>query len=154
VSKNGALLLNVGPRADGTIPEEEAEILLAIGRWLAVNSEAIYGTRPWKVFGEGPTEVASGSFTDTNREPFTAGDVRYTTRGDCLYAIVLGVPREETVLRSLGTHLRLCPRTVARVDLLGSEQPVAWTRDAEGLRIAPPAESPCEHAVAYRITLG
>jgi alpha-L-fucosidase len=154
VSKNGALLLNIGPRADGTIPEPEAEILLAIGRWLEVNGEAIYGTRPWKVFGEGPTEVASGSFTDTNREPFTVRDVRYTTRGDALYAIVLGVPGEETVLRSLGTHLRLCPRKIARVELLGSDRPVTWTRDAEGVRIAPPAEAPCEHAVAYRITVG
>jgi alpha-L-fucosidase len=154
VSKNGALLLNIGPRADGTIPEPEAEILLAIGRWLAVNGEAIYGTRPWKVFGEGPTEVASGSFTDTKRTAFTARDVRYTTHGDHLYALVLGVPEGEVALRSLGTHLRLCPRPVARVELLGSERPVTWTRDAEALRIAPPFERPCEHAVVYRVTMG
>jgi alpha-L-fucosidase len=153
-SKNGALLLNIGPRADGTIPEPEVEILLSIGRWLEVNGAAIYGTRPWKVFGEGPTEVESGQFTDTKRAAFTARDVRYTTRGDHLYAILLGVPEGEVALRSLGTHLRLCTRPIASVDLLGSTLPVTWARDAEALRIAPPAEWPCEHAVAYRITLG
>ena len=68
VSKNGALLLNIGPRPDGTIPEPEQEILLEIGRWLAQNGEAIYGTRPWNVYGEGPTEVPEGSFTDTKRQ--------------------------------------------------------------------------------------
>ena len=68
-SKNGALLLNVGPRADGTIPEAEATILRRVGDWLAVNGEAIYGTRPWKVFGEGPTDVVGGSFNDDKRTP-------------------------------------------------------------------------------------
>ncbi|MFX9458004.1 alpha-L-fucosidase, partial [Acinetobacter baumannii] len=72
VSKNGALLLNIGPKSDGTIPDEDQRILREIGDWLTINGEAIYGTRPWKAFGEGPTKVKSGSFTDTNREPFTS----------------------------------------------------------------------------------
>src|ERR1019366_4087283 len=78
VSKNGALLLNIGPKADGTIPDAEQEMLLEIGRWLSVNGEGIYGSRPWKVFGEGPTQVVEGSFTDTKRAAFTHEDVRFT----------------------------------------------------------------------------
>jgi alpha-L-fucosidase len=65
VSKNGALLLNIGPRPDGTIPEPEQEILRDIGKWLAVNGEAIYNTRPWHIYGEGPTNIPEGGFTDT-----------------------------------------------------------------------------------------
>jgi alpha-L-fucosidase len=76
VSKNGALLLNIGPRADGTIPEEERDILLGIGRWLEVNGEAVFGTRPWKVYGEGPTHVPSGGFTDAAPSPPTTSALR------------------------------------------------------------------------------
>ncbi len=97
VSKNGALLLNIGPKADGTIPEEERNIMREIGRWLKANGEAIYGTRPWKIFGEGPTQIPEGAFTDTNRDKFTEKDIRYTAKGQTLYAIVMGRPEGGTV---------------------------------------------------------
>ncbi|MBM3190398.1 MAG: hypothetical protein FJZ90_16980, partial [Chloroflexi bacterium] len=101
------LLLNIGPRPDGAIPEAEEEILLEIGRWLAINGEAIYATRPWKVYGEGPTEVVGGQFADTKRPAFTAQDVRFT-KGDVLYASVLGWPeRGEATIQSLGAQLTL-----------------------------------------------
>src|SRR6185369_579030 len=74
VSKNGNLLLNIGPKSDGTIAEEQRQLLLSIGKWLSINGEAIYGTRPWKTFGEGPTEVAAGSFVDKQLKPFTPED--------------------------------------------------------------------------------
>jgi alpha-L-fucosidase len=102
VSKNGALLLNIGPKPDGTIPESEVEMLRAIGRWLNVNGEAIYDTRPAPIFGEGPTEVAEGQFTDTKRTPFTGQDFRFTTKGDTLYVIGLAWPANGgAVVRSL-----------------------------------------------------
>jgi alpha-L-fucosidase len=153
VSKNGAMLLNIGPRPDGTIPEPEQEILLEIGRWLAVNGEAIYATRPWKVYGEGPTRVVAGSFQDTARQAFTPRDVRFTTKGDILYAIVLGWPeRGDAVIQSLGADLTLLPRAIAKVEMLGVAEPLRWSRGSRGLRVRLPAERPCDHAFVLRIT--
>lgn len=146
VSKNGALLLNIGPRPDGTIPEPDADILRAIGRWLAVNGEAIYDTRPWKVHGEGPTEVAEGSFTDTNRTPFTGQDFRFTANGTILYAIALDWPGEEAVIRTLAAGTA----AIAAVSMLGAGQ-LEWTQDSTGLRIKTPAQKPCDHAFSFRI---
>ncbi len=155
VSKNGALLLNIGPRPDGTIPEPEEEILLEIGRWLAVNGEAIYGTRPWKVYGEGPTEVFEGAFQDTRRAEFTAQDVRFTTKGDVLYAIVLGWPESgEVAIRSLGTSTMLYPDAIGRVELLGAREKVEWSRDANGLRVRLPSRRTTDAAFVLRITRG
>ncbi|MDZ4716886.1 MAG: alpha-L-fucosidase, partial [Roseiflexaceae bacterium] len=107
VSKNGALLLNVGPRPDGTIPEEEQQMLLEIGEWLALNGEAIYGTRPWKVFGEGPTQVSEGAFTDTKRAPFTGQDIRFTAKGADFYATMLAWPGEQVTIHSLAASAGL-----------------------------------------------
>ena len=154
VSKNGALLLNIGPRPDGTIPEAEQEILRDIGRWLAVNGEAIYGTRPWTVFGEGPTEVREGAFTDTKRQRFTSQDIRFTVRDGYLYAICLGWPEGVWTIRSLGAASSLNPAPVVDVELLGSDAKLTWLQSQDGLSIEPPAEPPCAHAYALKIKLG
>lgn len=152
VSKNGALLLNVGPRADGSIPEPDQAILLAIGAWLERNGAAIYRTRPWSVFGEGPTRVPEGSFSDTKRAPFTSQDIRFTTAGGALYATVLGWPADGRVLiRSLGSDLALRSEPIAAVELLG-HGPVSWERRAEGLEVRFPERPVGEHAWVLRIT--
>jgi alpha-L-fucosidase len=152
VSKNGCLLLNIAPRPDGTIPGEQRDILLEIGHWLDINGEAIYGTRPWKVYGEGPTQALGGEFKDTASEPFTGRDIRFTTKGGTLYAIALAWPGEEMVVRSLATDLRLFAEQVDGVELLGSREPVEWSRDEIGLRVKMPTRKPCDHAFTLRIT--
>ena len=151
VSKNGAFLLNIGPKADGTIPQEEEAILLDIGRWLAINGEAIYDTRPWKVYGEGPTQIDTGSFSDNERTPFTGRDIRFTTKGDVLYAILLAWPENgEAVVQALGTNMRLHQRAIGSVSLLGSGE-LKWSRTSRGLKVKLPAEKPCEHAYVLKI---
>ncbi len=149
VSKNGNLLLNIGPRPDGTITEEETATLLGTGKWLEVNGEAIYGTRPWKVYGEGPTESASGSFSD-QKKPFTAQDIRFTVKGDALYAIALGVPAVDNSIKSLG--IQAGNGTIASVELVGSSEKVIWNQQAATLLIKPSKTYPSENAVVYKIT--
>jgi alpha-L-fucosidase len=153
VSKNGSLLLNVGPRPDGTIPEPEERMLREIGGWLATNGEAIYGARPFAVFGEGPTQVAEGPFSDTKRMPFTARDIRFTTKEGRLYAIALAAPADGKLsVRSLGRGQKPLPAEVAKVELLGSTAAVKWTRDSAGLHVQLPPTPPSPYALALRIT--
>jgi alpha-L-fucosidase len=149
VSKNGNLLLNIGPRPDGTITDEETQTLLGTGKWLDVNGEAIYGTRPWKLFGEGPTESASGSFVD-QKKPFTAQDIRFTVKADVLYAIALGTPLINTSIKSLG--IKAANGTVEGIELLGSNEKLSWTQQADALIIKPSKTYPSENAVVYKIS--
>ena len=148
VSKNGNLLLNIGPRSDGTITPEETEVLLGTGKWLDINGEAIYGTRPWKTFGEGPTESASGSFAD-QKKPYTAQDIRFTTKAEILYAIAMGNPAANSLIKSLGT--KAANGNIASVELLGSEEKVSWTQQADALLIKPSKSYPSTNAVVYKI---
>jgi alpha-L-fucosidase len=151
VSKNGNLLLNIGPRSDGTIPDEVQQVLRDIGAWLNINGEAIYATRPWKVFGEGPTRVVEGAFHDTETQSYTPEDFRFTTKGDTLYAIELAWPQgREAVIHSLGTASAE-GQTVASVELLGSDAKLAFDQRADGLHLQLPASAPGKYAYSFRI---
>ncbi|HMD10664.1 MAG TPA: alpha-L-fucosidase [Candidatus Acidoferrum sp.] len=152
VSKNGNLLLNIGPRSDGTIPEEVQAVLRDVGSWLKVNGEAIYGTRPWKIYGEGPTKVAAGSFHDTDTAGYTPEDFRFTTKGNKLYAIELGWPSgSETVIHSLGSSA-MSGQKIASVVLLGSNAKLTFQQQPDGLRIQLPPQAPGKYAYAFRVT--
>jgi Alpha-L-fucosidase len=136
VSKNGSLLLNIGPKADGTIPEEDREILLAIGEWLQINGEAIYGTTYWKTSGEGPTEVKEGQFTDGTATDFTSKDIRFTRKGRYLYATVMAWPDDGVVsIRSLKEHSPHYHGVIRNIRVLGFDEMPAWERDDEALTI-------------------
>ena len=150
VSKNGNLLLNIGPRSDGTIPEEVQQVLREIGAWLKVNGEAIYDTRPWTVYGEGPTRVVEGAFHDTETRPYTAEDFRFTRKGEVLYAIELGWPSGgEAVIRSLRSGTT--GESVASVSLLGSDTVPSFEQRDDGLHIRLPERAPGKFAYAFRI---
>ena len=140
VSKNGVLLLNVGPKADGTIPDAEQEILEGVGVWLAVCGEAVYGSRPWTVPSEGPTEQKVGSFVDGAAAAWTARDIRFTSRhdvtGDSVYAILLAHPDDGVArIRSFGSGSHLLARGIESVSVLGDPAPVSWTRTADSLDV-------------------
>ena len=150
VSKNGALLLNVGPRADGTIPETEQQMLREMGRWLAVHGEGIYDTRPWRVFGEGPTPVPEGAFTDTAREAFTPADIRFTQKDNTLYAFLLAYPQGQARIESLGSG----EVNVTGVRMLGSDAAIEWSQDDGGLSLSAPPQQSDQAVCAYAIELG
>jgi len=131
VSRNGNYLLNISPRGDGSIPENQQRVLLDIGKWLSVNGEAIYGTRPWTQSEEGATH--------------------FTTKGDTLYAIMLCWPGEQAAIALLAKGASNAGE-VTRVTLLGHDGGLDFVQDEEGLKVAMPAEQPCEHAFSLKIT--
>ena len=151
VSKNGNLLMNIGPRSDGTIPDEVQRVLLDVGEWLNVNGEAIYGTRAWRIYGEGPTKVAAGSFHDTDTEHYTPEDFRFTSKGDVLYAIGLAWPTNgEAVIHSLARTVGSEP--VQSVALLGGGAKLPFEQRPDGLHVQLPGQAPAKYAYALRVT--
>jgi alpha-L-fucosidase len=154
VSKNGNLLLSIPMRGDGTIDEDEVAFLEGMARWMDINGEAIFGTRPWKVFGEGPTQVKAGMFSERDTKPFTSEDVRFTIKGETLYAFLLGWPGEkDAVIKTLATNSpQLAGRKITDVSLLGHDGNLEFLQDEGGLKVKMPAQKPCEHAFVLKIT--
>jgi alpha-L-fucosidase len=154
VSKNGGYLLNIGPRADGTIPDEPRNILLAFGAWLKVEGEAIYATRPAAIAGEGPTHPPKrGPGTDKVAAPYTAEDIRFTRKGDTLYAIALDWPTSgKWNIKSLAEgNTVLLTGKIDSVEMLGSDKRLEWKRTRDWLTITAPADKPCDYAFGFRI---
>jgi alpha-L-fucosidase len=163
-SKNGNTLMNVGPRPDRSIPEEASGRLRAFGNWLKTNRAAIQGSRPWWVFGEGPTEVTSNEFEEASSVTFTGDDIRFTrsAEGDVGYALVMDWPDDATVEIDTSLHRRLSgrhraddPVSPARIDLLGSDADLSWRIDEEmkELRISLPEDPPETLKSVYALRL-
>jgi alpha-L-fucosidase len=158
VSKNGFLLLNVGPKPDGTIPEPAKERLRGIGDWLRVNGEAIYGTSPWLIAAEGPTKLTkSGAFNEDNALQYTPQDIRFTCKNEYLYATVLAWPGDRASITSLVPSGQdwagLYPSEIESIVMLGSDEPIKWEFTEKALVLTTPKAKPCQDAFVYRITL-
>ncbi|UGQ48594.1 alpha-L-fucosidase [Massilia endophytica] len=144
VSKNGNLLLSVPVRGDGSIDEQERAIVEEIGRWIAVNGEAIYDTRPWSQFGEGPSvesaaPISAQGFNEGKNKPFEAADIRFTAKGDAVYAFVMGWPQDGKVsIKAMGSG----KKTVSRVELVGQGTPLPFTQREGALEVTLPAQPP------------
>ena len=156
VSKNGNLMLNIPLRGDGSIDEHEETFLAGLTAWMDVNSEGIYSTRPWKIYGEGPSTTARPTTRGLGRgaaPAYTSQDIRFTTKVDTLYAFVGAWPESGIVLiKSLGTESpQLSGAKVTSVSLLGSDGKLTWTQGAQGLSISLPDKPPSEHAVTLKI---
>jgi alpha-L-fucosidase len=160
VSRNGNLMLNFPLPASGMLDSDELAVLDGITRWMAINSEGIYATRPWKIFGEGPQtdnakKEANGGqqFNESRRKQLTYQDVRFTTKGNTLYAFIMGWPEgdeKQITIKPLGLNSPHKTGTIENVELLGYGK-VAFTRDTEGLKITLPANKPGEHAFTFKI---
>jgi alpha-L-fucosidase len=157
VSKNGNLLINIVQTPEGDLEPDMIKTLEDIGAWIAVNGEGIYGSRPWKIYGEGPStgkKQEKGQFGGIKDvRSYSVSDIRFTTKGDLVYAFVMGVPAEkEIVIKSFAIGSpHLDGKKVNGISLLGYNGKLKWTQTPEGLKILLPAAMPCNHAVTFKI---
>ena len=147
VSKNGCLLLNIGPKKDGTIPEDQQKTLLDIGKWLDVNGEAIYGSNYWEVYGEGPTKTNTGHLSESKNKRFTSEDIRFTKKGNVLYAFAL-VPPEAVINIK---YLNASTIDIKYIELLGYDGNIEFTQTADKLAIQLPPATGLEHTLVFKI---
>ena len=158
VSKNGVLLLNISPMADGTIPDDQKNVLTTMGEWLSKYGEAIYETRPWYTFGEGPTKEPEGHFSN-HREflkvKYSAKDVRYTTKGNTVYATILGWPGNsaEVVFESFSKENWINAKEIKKVSLLGCKEEIKYLLSDNGLIVTTPEKAVDEMAVVFKVEL-
>jgi len=155
VSKNGNLLLNISPTADGVIPDDQCESLLGMGVWLRANGEAIYGTRPFSTYGEGPKRLtSSGHFVEMSAD-YTSENIRFTQKGDTVFAIQLGWAggNKEIAIKSLGRklggHLQ-----IKNVTVLDSPEQIDWVVEDDALYVTTPSAAPNDIAICYKIERG
>lgn len=157
VSKNGNLLLSVPVRGDGTIDSDEQAVVAGIGDWMQLNGEGIFDTKPWKIFGEGPAiadaaPLSAQGFNEGKGKPFGAQDIRFTTKGDALYCIVLGWPENgKVVVESLAAGSPYYTGKIGKVSLLGGKEELSFEQDTKGLTVQLPENKPNDIAFTIKV---
>ena len=154
VSKNGQLLLNISPKADGTIPDNQKQVLLGIGKWLQDYGEAVYETRPFVDFGEGPTRLEKGGHFVRMNGGYTPQDIRYTRKGETVYAIILGWPgeNEQVVMAIFGKDNKAKDVVVTDVSMFGTDEKIKWQRQDTGLIVTTPAKKIDAMAIVFKLS--
>jgi len=147
VSKNGCLLLNIGPRKDGIIPDDQKKTLLEIGNWLQVNGEAIYGSNYWETYGEGPTKTSTGHLSESKNKQFTDQDIRFTTKDDILYATVLMPATKDVQIK----YLTSSKMAIKSIELLGYDGDIKFEQNAMGTTIFLPKEHNLKYSWVFKI---
>lgn len=156
-SKNGRILLNVPPMADGSFHEDVTKELYGLGDWLKLNGEAIYHTIPWTFFGEGPNEVTIAGHHSQGKNHgkyipnYTAKDIRFTQRDNTLYATLLDWPDDQIAIKTLGSNGKLHPNTIKSVSMIGCKEKLKWKHTPEALIIDLPKEKPCDFAYVIKV---
>jgi alpha-L-fucosidase len=156
VSKNGNLLLNFPLPNSGELDFEEMEVLEGITAWMQINSEGIYSTRPWKIYGEGPStkvKIVTGNFNEDKQSDLTATDVRFTANGSTLYAFVMGWPEKEAVVEALGLTSAQQPGKILKVELLGHKGALDWKQEDGALKVRMPAEKLSDIGITLKVQL-
>ena len=147
MSKNGNLMLNIPVRGDGTIDEKERKIVEEIGTWMKANSESIYGTRPWKIFGEGPAQEKTAKldgpgFNEGKGKPFTSEDIRFATKGDLLYATAMDWPNDgKLVIKTLAKNSEHFTKEIQKIEWLQTKQSLTFERNDNGLTLSLPEKT-------------
>lgn len=151
ISKNGVVMFNIALRGDGTIPEKQAMYLNAIGEVFRTNAKGIYGSRPWKIYGEGPLKIKTGRQGE-NKKDYSQQDIRFTTKDDSLYAFVLSTPKENVVIKTLASE-GVLEREIKSIALMGSDEKIMWHRERDGLHIRLPTLMKAQYVVGFEIEL-
>lgn len=151
ISKNGVVMLNIALTGDGIIPETQKAYLDAFGSFLKLNSEGIYDTRPWKVYGEGPLEIKDGRQGE-NKKDYSQEDIRFTTKDGALYAFILNQPKKDILIKTLATE-GILDKEIAKIELMGSEEEIQWNRSADGLVITQPKSLSEALLMGFKITM-
>ena len=137
---------------DGTLDSKEEGILQEITEWMDIHGDAIFSTRPWKVFGEGPSANAGNILNERTIKPFTAADIRFTSKGDKLFVFVLGSPESSISVHSIGSSAGLFTRKISRVRVLGSDEQISWSLGPRELRIEKPKVQPNPYTLCFEIS--
>lgn len=156
VSKNGNLLLNFPLPNSGELDAQEVKVLEGITAWMQVNSEGIYASRPWKIYGEGPStqvKIVTGNFNEDKQKDLGAEDVRFTVKGNTLYAFVMGWPEKDALVKALGANSPQNPGKIQKVEMLGHKGDLKWKQEDAALRVEMPAEKTSDIAITLKIEL-